>query len=141
MLFVVDSNEFIFALGQREKASKIFLETLCVKTSPHKIHIPRTVFEEVKRNLSPETFREFIELLSAINIVVNEDIVVPFELGLKYKTAGLKPADAFIAAYAEWTGANALVTENRHFLLRQIDLPFKVINAEKCLKFIKSSRR
>ena len=53
-------------------------------------------------------------------------------------TEGLKPADAFIAAYVEWTGAYALVTENRHFLNRHSTLPFKVLNAGGCLKLIKS---
>lgn len=48
----------------------------------------------------------------------------------------MKSPDAFIAAYAEWIGADVLVTENRHFLTRQKDLPFKVLTAEKCLKLI-----
>lgn len=61
---------------------------------------------------------------------------VSFELGVKYEIKGLKPADAFIAAYAEWVGADALVTENRHFLVRHSDLPFKVVTAEQCLKLI-----
>jgi hypothetical protein len=55
---------------------------------------------------------------------------------LNYETKGLKPADAFIAAYAEWVGADVLVTENRHFLSCNPDLPFKVLTAEKCLKLI-----
>lgn len=45
----------------------------------------------------------------------DEDIVVPFEIAFKYETKGLKPADAFIAAFTEWVGADVLVTENRHF--------------------------
>jgi hypothetical protein len=57
-------------------------------------------------------------------------------LGVKYEIKGLKPADAFIAAYTEWVGAEVLVTENRHFLNRHTDLPFKVLTAEECLKLI-----
>jgi hypothetical protein len=33
---------------------------------------------------------------------IDENFVVPFETGFKYESIGLKPADAFIAAYAEW---------------------------------------
>jgi len=71
--------------------------------------------------------------------VIDEDFVVPFELGAKYEAEGLKSADAFIAAYVEWTGADALVTENRHFLSQRNNLPFKVLNAADCIKLMKAS--
>ncbi|MEK6714816.1 MAG: PIN domain-containing protein [Candidatus Omnitrophota bacterium] len=138
MLFIIDSNEFIFAFGSEEHPARNVINDLCAKHSPHSVRIPRTVFEEIRRNLSIEEFRTFIELLISIDIAIDEDIVVPFELGLKYESLGLKPSDAFIAAYAEWTGADMLITENRHFLSRQSNLPFKVVNAEKCLQLIKS---
>ena len=67
---------------------------------------------------------------------IDEDVEVQFELGAKYELLGLKPQDAFIGAYAEWVGADALVTENRHFLSRREDLPFKVVNAQHCLKML-----
>ena len=65
---------------------------------------------------------------------------MPFELGAKYESMGLKPADAFIAAYAEWVGANVLVTENRHFLTLYLDLPFRILPAEKSLKLLKAGK-
>ncbi len=102
----------------------------------HIVHIPRTIFEEVKRNLTPEAFREFIIFINALT-TIDEDIVVPFEIAARYEAGGLKPADAFIAAYTEWVGADVLVTENRHFLNHHSGLPFKVLNAAKCLKLIK----
>jgi len=49
---------------------------------------------------------------------------------------GLKPADAFIAAYTEWVGAELLVSENRHFLSRHADLPFRVLPAEQAIRLI-----
>jgi uncharacterized protein (DUF2164 family) len=58
------------------------------------------------------------------------------ELGAKYEKKGLKDADALIAAFTEWVGADVLVTENRHFLNCQADLLFKVLTAEKYLNFI-----
>ncbi len=98
MLFVIDSNEYIFAFGSSKESNALHLLDRIVKEiSGHSTRIPRTIFEEVKRNLSP---------------------------------------DAFIAAYTEWTGADILVTENRHFLSKQQDLRFKVLSAEKCLKLL-----
>ncbi|MFA4889199.1 MAG: PIN domain-containing protein [Candidatus Omnitrophota bacterium] len=141
MLFIIDANEFIFAIGQREDAAKKLLDNLLTKATPHSVRIPRTVFIEVKRNLSPEAFREFILLLFSANIIIDEDELVPFAFGSKYKSLGLKLSDAFIAAYAEWVGADIIVSENRHFLSLKANLPFKVLTAESCLKLIKSSLR
>jgi predicted nucleic acid-binding protein len=109
-----------------------------ISSSDILLRIPRLIIEEVHNNLTPEAFKEFILFINTLT-KIDEDINVPFELGAKYEAKGLKPADAFIAAYAEWTGADVLVTENRHFLSRQSNLPFKVINAENCLKLIKLS--
>jgi len=66
--------------------------------------------------------------------MLEEDYVVPFEMGVKYESHGLKPGDAFIAAYAEHVQADLMVSENRQFLSRRHDLPFRVLNAEECLK-------
>jgi hypothetical protein len=48
----------------------------------------------VKQNLIPEIFREFLQFITSLTII-DEDIVLPFELGVKYEAKGLKPADAF----------------------------------------------
>jgi predicted nucleic acid-binding protein len=137
--FVIDSNEYIFAFGPlKDPASYKFLMKLLEAGRLNTVRIPRTIFEEVRRNVSHEAFREFIIFINLLT-TVDEDFMVPFELGLKYESMGLKPADAFIAAYTEWVGADALVTENRHFLSRNPNLPFKVLNAESCLKLITAS--
>lgn len=133
MLFVIDSNEYIFAFGPIKENDVHSLFVILV--SLYNIRIPRTIFEEVKRNLSLEAFNEFNIFINDIT-TVDEDIVVPFETVFRYESKGMKPADAFIAAYTEWTGADILVTENRHFLSRHSDLPFKVLSAEKCLKLV-----
>jgi len=104
----------------------------------YSIRIPRMIVEEVGRHLTSEEYREFIEFITSLTNI-DEDIFVPFELGAKYEAIGLKTADAFIAAYVEWTGADALVTENRHFLRYRSDLPFKVLTAENCLKIVRRS--
>ena len=140
MLLVLDSNEYIFALGILKKpASKMLVDAILDASSIHSIRIPRLITEEVGRHLTPEEFREFIEFITNLT-TIDEDFVVPFELGAKYELEGLKSADAFIAAYTEWTGADVLVTENRHFLRHHSNLPFKILNAEECLRFIQSSK-
>lgn len=139
MLFVLDSNEYIFAFGIFKKSvCETLLNTILDTFPSHSIRIPRMIAEEVGRHLTPEEFREFIALITDLT-AIDEDIFVPFELGARYEAQGLKSADAFIAAYVEWTGADALVTENRHFLSRHSALPFKVLNAKNCLKIIKPS--
>lgn len=141
MLLILDTNEYIYTFGVMQKPScALLLSTL---TNPHsglEIRISRTIVNEVKRNLVPEIFQEFMGFISELT-TIDEDFLIPFELGAKYETKGLKSADAFIAAYTEWSGADILVTENRHFLSRQNDLPFKVLTAEKCLKLLKISLR
>lgn len=139
MRIILDSNEFIFALGGQEPNAKMLLDILFAENSSHLLRLPRTILEEVKRNLSVEAFKEFILLLLSANIPIDEDAVVPFELGMKYELTGFKYADAFIAAYAEYVGAEVLVSENRHFLARHSRLPFRICNATQCLKLIKVS--
>jgi hypothetical protein len=90
---------------------------------------------EVRNNLHASLFTAFIRFMNEFG-TIDEDILVPFEIGVKYEDMGLKSADAFIAAYTEWVGASFLVSENRHFLARKTNLPFKVINATDCLKLI-----
>jgi hypothetical protein len=137
-LLVLDSNEYIFSFGISKKpSSKILVDTILDTFPTRPIRIPRLIVEEVRRHLTPEEFREFIGFVTTLT-TIDEDFVVPFELGVKYESFGLKSTDAFIAAYVEWTGADALVTENRHFLVHS-NLPFKVINAEDCLKLIQST--
>ena len=139
MLLVLDSNEYIFAFAIAKKhACAVLLEKILDAYPTHYIRIPRLIVEEVGRHLTPEEFKEFIEMVNHLT-TIDEDFVVPFELGARYESEGLKPADALIAAYVEWTGADALVTENRHFLNRHSNLPFKVLNASDCLKLLRSS--
>lgn len=136
MRFVLDTNEFIGALGAIKNLPSETLLNILVESFPqHTLYIPRMIINEVRHNMLPKIFVEFIQIVRPI-ATIDEDIFVPFELGVKYESAGLKSADAFIAAYTEWTGADALVTENRHFLSRRINLPFKVLNAESCLKIL-----
>lgn len=137
MLLVLDSNEYIFALGAvRDPSCKELLEKIAEYSGDICLRITRLIAEEVRNNLTPEAFREFIISINKLTRI-DEDIEVPFELGVKYESMGLKSADAFISAYTEWVGAEALATENRHFLSRRKDLPFKVLTAKDCLRILK----
>lgn len=96
------------------------------------------IVEEIRRNLPGDIFRDVITFIEDFTHV-DEDFLIPFELGSKYELLGLKSADALIAAYTEWVGAECLVTENRHFLTRHKNLPFRVSTAEQCMKLLKDS--
>jgi hypothetical protein len=137
LLLILDSNEYIFALGKiREPACEELLRHIAELNERISFRICRLIVNEVRPNLTPEAFKEFM-LFVHLFVTIDEDNEIPFELGVRYEAMGFKPADAFIAAYTEYTGAEILVSENRHFLSCQADLPFKVCNAEKCLKLIK----
>ncbi|MBI5025148.1 MAG: hypothetical protein HZC12_00150 [Nitrospirae bacterium] len=136
MRFVLDANEYIFGLGFFKKEScESLLKSLIDNLSLHSIFICRTIVEEVRANLTPKEFHNFIKFITILT-AIDDDFLIPFELGAKYETKGFKEADALIAAYTEWVGADALVTENRHFLSHHGGLPFKVLTAKNCLNII-----
>lgn len=141
LVTVLDSNEYIFSFSLFKKTScETLLDILPEYNATVSIRIARTILNEVRANLTPEEFKEFVLFVNSFSPRIDEDYEVPFELGSKYEAMGLKPADAFIAAYAEYVGADILVSENRHFLSRHSNLPFKICNAEHCLKLIKTTR-
>jgi len=134
--FVLDSNEYLFAFGAAKKPASVALLDLIAKPPRvHVIRVPRLIVEEIRRNLPGDFFHQVLTLIQSLTRV-DEDLIVPFELGTKYELMGLKPADAFIAAYTEWVGAELLVSENRHFLSRHADLPFRVLPAEQAIRLI-----
>lgn len=139
MRFVLDANEYIFALGLFKKEScESLLQYFIENASTHSISICRTIIDEVRPNLTPKDFQTFVKFINLF-ASIDEDFLVPFEIGARYEAKGFKEADALIAAYAEWVGAEVLVSENRHFLIRNPNLPFKVLNADNCLKFVQAS--
>lgn len=137
MRFILDSNEYIFAFGTSKATSILELfENFRSHPTRYSIHICRSIVNEVYRNTTESDFQDFFKFISAITSI-DEDYLVPFELGAKYENLGLKPGDAFIAAYAEYIKVELLVSENRHFLVRRSDLPFRVVTSMECLKYLK----
>ncbi len=139
MLLVIDSNVYIFSFGFiKEPFCENLITLIAERPDLYTIRVLRSIITEVRRHITPEDFQKFVEFINILT-KIDEDFFIPFELGAKYEARGLKPADALIAAYTEWVGADALVTENRHFLSRRKDLPFKVLTAKECLKLIRAS--
>ena len=139
MKLVIDANEYIFAFGVSEGTPNRTLLDCLAPSTRNKIFICRSIINEVQRNLIAPRLKDFFDYIYSA-CIVEEDDIVPFELGAAYEIRGLKPGDAFIAAYAEHVGANLLVSENRHFLSRRTDLPFRVMTAVECLNQLKGSR-
>ncbi|MFH1190808.1 MAG: hypothetical protein V1670_01245 [Candidatus Omnitrophota bacterium] len=141
MLVILDSNEYIFALGAiRKTTCERLIEEVSQRTKDITVRITRLIVDEVRNNLTPEAFREFMIFINKLT-TIDEEFLVPFELGAKYESFGFKPADAFIAAYTEYVGADILVSENRHFLTHHSDLPFRILTAEKSLNLIQRPHR
>ena len=137
MLVILDSNEYIFALGAiRKETCERLIEEVALRVDEITVRITRLIIAETRNNLTQEAFKEFMIFINKLT-TIDEEFVVPFELGAKYEAMDFKPADAFIAAYTEYVGADALVSENRHFLIHHSKLPFKVLTAQKCLSLIK----
>jgi hypothetical protein len=132
LLFVLDTNEYIFAFGLLKNPPAAALIDRIVDSFPTcTLRIPRMIVEEVRQNLTPEEFQEFIAFIGALTSI-DEDFLVPFEIGVRYEQKGLKPP----GAYTEWVGADILATENRHFLTLHANLPFRILTAENCLKLL-----
>jgi len=137
--FVLDANEYIFGMGIfRKESCESLVEFFLSNPSMHSVAVCRTLVEEVRDNLAPKDFQKFIKFINIFS-TIDEDFLIPFELGFRYEMLGLKEADALIAAYAEWVGADILVSENRHFLAKHSNLSFRILNAETCLKFMRSA--
>ncbi len=101
MRLVLDANEYIFALGFfRKQSCESLLEFLIDNFPAHSVSICRTIVEEVRANLTPKDFHNFVRFINVFAII-DEDFLIPFETGAKYEAKGLKEADALIAAYTD----------------------------------------
>ena len=137
MRLVLDTNEFVFALGDHRKPSCERLLT-AVQLAGHPVRVERTIVREVTRNLRSQDLPAFFETLGILledGCGIDEEFVVPHHLGLHYQDLGFKEGDAHIAAYAHVVGADAVISENRrHFHAMAGRLPFKVMDAAQFLK-------
>lgn len=131
MLLTLDANEYIFAFGPEPKASCGLLLDAIAKGPPCAIRICRPTVAEVRKHLAPQDFRDFLAYLQSLEVAIDEEEFVPYEFGANFLARGLKPGDAFLAGYAEWVGAQCLISENRKDLVDHPELfPFQVLTAE-----------
>lgn len=139
MLLVLDSNEYLFAFGAvKAPASEELLDFLVEHFPRHHVRIVRTIVEEVSSKLTLEQIKEFYAFLNLFTDI-DEKWVIPFDVAEKYLSF-FKKGDAAIAAYTEFVGAHALVTENRrHFHRHKETLPFEIWDAATCLQELKKS--
>ena len=134
MRLVLDSNVYILGFSEsRPPAAASLFGLLVDEPDRFELIISRTILQEVEQNLPPRAYGVCWGFLTAMDIEPVESWQIPFETGSRYQERGLKPGDAFIAALAEWSGAEYLVTENRHFMVRSA-LPFKVAKIEDFLR-------
>jgi hypothetical protein len=99
------------------------------------LSICRPILDEVSRHVLPRQLSEVYGFLNTLDIEIDERWLVPFEYAERYVQKGLKSGDAFIAGYAEWVGADCLISENRADIVSRAELfPFKVFTAEQFLK-------
>ncbi|MEJ5309105.1 MAG: type II toxin-antitoxin system VapC family toxin [Anaerolineae bacterium] len=129
MHICIDSCTLIHGLQESDPASARLLDLLGEELI---VIIPRLVAQEVTRNLdSRAQVRRFYQLFQNHEFALIIDDPVPEALVSKYSALGLPAkADAFIGAFAEWMGAQYLISDNRHFLCELKAEAFKVVDAE-----------
>jgi hypothetical protein len=131
MRICIDSNQFIFGIEGSDPASEELMMLL-----PHlEVVVPRLVIREVTRNLSDAQIRAVHVLLNRAPQATIVDEPVPADLVTKYVGLGLpEKADAVIGAFAEWQGAEYLISDNRHFLQDLSTEAFEVLRPDEFLQ-------
>lgn len=80
LVTVLDSNEYIFSFGLFKKPScETLLTILPEYNAIVSIRIARTILNEVRANLTPEEFKEFVLFINNFCPSVDEDyeIILP----------------------------------------------------------------
>ena len=131
MRICIDGNQFIFGLSGSDPAAETLLKLL-----PYlDVVIPRLVLREVTRNLDAAQVKTLYALLHQSSRITIVDDPVPAELVHKYVALGLRQkADAVIGAFAEWQGANYIISDNRHFLDELSSKAFEVVSPDEFLQ-------
>ena len=144
MRLVLDSNEFIYAIGPTRLPSCTKLLDLLALQQDHVVRTDRTIVAEVCRNMPERHHRAFFGVLDVLleeGCSIDEEFVVPEDWLQRYLGLGFKEGDAHIGAYAEVVEADVLISENRrHFHALAQHLPFKVMDAEQFLKLHTTTR-
>ncbi|MBU1626083.1 PIN domain-containing protein [bacterium] len=130
---VLDTNIWIFGLREHPE------HPACTKLlkNLYRLHvkIPRQILLELQANLSKDELKEIFKLLNYLggSVEFRWDKVNK-ELISKYQSMGLRQGDAVIAAHLESMNIKILVSENRDFLQKIEEPPFKVMKADEIVK-------
>jgi hypothetical protein len=121
MRLILDANEYILGLdetsaeGDSIRLIHEVLPQLIEKVEDFALLVPDIVRDEVQRNMPRYILNKFYKLVTSDpKILYGWLYEVPPELLNKYVAKGLKPADATIAAFADWFEADFLISDNRH---------------------------
>jgi hypothetical protein len=101
---------------------------------PVACNIPLQVLHELQVNFTKNEFTQFFHLINQFpkQITIHWE-KAKIETVRKYQNLGCDLGDAIIAAHLEELAINMLVSENRHFLEKIKDLPFRSLNSTKIL--------
>ena len=128
----LDTNVVIFGLRKLDPSASLLLKNLY----QFEVRLSVQVERELRKNLSPNEFRQFYELLGevpTIQIVYQHPDEKLLQL---YRHFGLKTGDAMIAAFCEQEQIDILVSENRHFLQELPERSFEILDSyDVCQKF------
>lgn len=128
LTIILDTNEYIFGLIEKDQNCKELLESL----ANFRVLIPRIILSELHNNLGGELLSKLYRLLIDNNIEI-VDAKIPHHIVEKFK-GKLPFEDAIIVAYCELLEVDYLISENRHFLVGFNPVKFKVLPAREFLK-------
>ncbi len=125
MLICIDSNQFVFGVMETDTDAVALMDIL----PQIDVVVPRLVISEVVRNLEKIGLeKQFFATIYRSERFQIIDEPVPIQLVEKYVASGLPAkADAIIGAFAEWMGAQYLISDNRHFLQELTTDAFEVL--------------
>ena len=120
MILVLDSNEYIDYLNQKNSLDALFSNQYL------DIGINDLIIREVIRNLNELQIKKFYKIIFSNNIEFYGQ-KLPSDVLENFRRFGLKKGDIAIAAFCETIGADYLITENRHFL-KSREFHFKILS-------------
>ena len=123
---ILDTNEYIYGLGGTKKEC----EDLINRLPNFNVKVPRIILNELYNNLGDNLIKDLYRLLRFTEAEIIEK-KVPISLIDKYK---VPYEDAVIASYCEYLKVDALISENRHFLIDFHPKSFKIFSAHDFLK-------
>lgn len=130
---VLDTNVWIF--GLRRQPEKPFCAHLLRCLRRLQVGMPRQVLRELQANLTSDEMHDLFRLFrhDPDRVDIWWDRAAP-DLLHKYREMGCKLGDAAVASQVEVMPVEALISENRDFLVELRELPFRILSAEDALR-------